>query len=70
MTERRVAVLVDGDNVSPRHSSAVLSEGHKLERTDVARVYADENHLPAWLRIPGSRKALDPFVVAEVLDAL
>ncbi|MCP1168919.1 NYN domain-containing protein [Limimaricola litoreus] len=55
MGERRVAVLIDGDNVVSRHSRTVLSEAEKLGRVDVARVYVDENHLSAWLRTPGFR---------------
>ncbi|MEC5414705.1 NYN domain-containing protein [Aurantimonas sp. C2-5-R2] len=52
---RRVAVLVDGDNMSAKHSARVLSEADKLGRIDVARVYAAANRPSDWLTTPGYR---------------
>ena len=48
MPDPRVAVFVDGDNVSPGYSPWVLQRAGKLGRVDVARVYADAAHFPAW----------------------
>ncbi len=55
MDIRRIAVLVDGDNVSARHSARVLSEAGRLGRIDIARVYAAANPQPDWLSTPGYR---------------
>lgn len=55
MERRRIAVLVDGDNVSARHSARLLSEAGKLGRIDIARVYAATNPQPDWLSVPGYR---------------
>lgn len=55
MVARRIAVLVDGDNVSPNHSTRVISEATKLGRVDVARVYAAANRPSDWLVAPGYR---------------
>jgi hypothetical protein len=55
MVTRRIAVLVDGDNISASHSSQVLSEAKKLGRVDIARVYAASNHQSDWLTTPGYR---------------
>ena len=53
--ERRTAVLVDGDNLSAKHSGRILSEAGKLGRIDVARVYAAANRPSDWLTTPGYR---------------
>ncbi|MGR3593094.1 MAG: NYN domain-containing protein [Limimaricola soesokkakensis] len=55
MVAQRTAVLVDGDNMSPRHAARVLVEAGKLGRVDVARVYAAANHPSEWLSTPGYR---------------
>ncbi len=55
MVARRIAVLVDGDNVSARHSAQVLCEAGKMGRVDVARVYAAANRPSDWLTMPGYR---------------
>lgn len=55
MVERRIAVLVDGDNVGPRHASTVLWEAGKLGRVDVARVYANASRPSDWMTMPGYR---------------
>ncbi len=52
---RRVAVLVDGDNVSPAHSSRILTEAKKLGRVDIARVYCAGNCASGWLTASGYR---------------
>jgi hypothetical protein len=55
MVAPRIAVLVDGDNISPKHSSQVISSAEKLGRVDVARVYAAGNQQSDWLTTPGYR---------------
>lgn len=55
MSSRRIAVFVDGDNISAQHSDRVLFEAGKLGRVDVARVYADLNQRSDWLNKPGFR---------------
>lgn len=52
---RRVALLVDGDNVSAKHSSRILSQAAQLGRVDVARVYGAANCNSDWLGMPGFR---------------
>lgn len=51
----RIAVLVDGDNVSAVHAGQVLAEAARLGRVDVARVYVAANTNSAWLITPGYR---------------
>lgn len=51
----RVAVLVDGDNVAPRHAHAILALAATLGRVDVARVYAAVPVPADWLAMPGYR---------------
>ncbi|MYM54121.1 NYN domain-containing protein [Thalassovita mangrovi] len=55
MSSRRIAVFVDGDNISAQHSDQVLFEARKLGRVDIARVYADLNKRSDWLNKPGYR---------------
>lgn len=55
MKYRRIAVLVDGDNVSSKHSAQIISEAEKLGRIDVARVYTATNPSSDWLMTPGYR---------------
>lgn len=54
MNDRRVAVLVDGDNISARYAGRVLSEARTWGRIDVARVYVAAGE-SAWLSMPGYR---------------
>jgi uncharacterized LabA/DUF88 family protein len=55
MIAPRIAVLVDGDNISAKHSSQVILLAEKLGRVDVARVYAAGNQQSDWLTTPGYR---------------
>lgn len=55
MSATRVAVLVDGDNVSARHSTEILSRARKLGRVDVARVYAGAHPSCDWQAAPAYR---------------
>ena len=51
----RVAVLVDGDNVSAAFADQILRCGQRLGRLDIARVYAGANSLSQWLTMAGFR---------------
>lgn len=55
MTDRRLAVLVDGDNVGAKHATRVLAEAKKLGRVDVARVYVAAKQPSDWLSTAGFR---------------
>lgn len=55
MTTPRLAVLVDGDNISPRHADRVLSEAARRGKIDVARVYVAGLTPSDWLTAPGYR---------------
>lgn len=52
---RRIAVLVDGDNISPVHSPRIMAEAAKLGRVDLARVYGNASRPSDWLTTPGFR---------------
>ena len=52
---QRIAVLVDGDNLSPAHAARIMAEAEKLGRVDVARVYGNANHPSDWMTAPGYR---------------
>ena len=54
MTDR-VAVLVDGDNVSPKFAMRILKVANDLGRVDVARVYAAVDKPSEWQTTPGFR---------------
>lgn len=45
----RVALLVDGDNISPQHASSLLGGAKGAGRLDVARVYLDTSQPSDWL---------------------
>jgi uncharacterized LabA/DUF88 family protein len=51
----RLALLVDGDNLGPKHASRLLSEAEKLGRVDVRRVYAAASCPSEWRTAPGFR---------------
>lgn len=53
MSEPRVAVLIDADNVSGDHASAVLEEAGKQGRVIIRRIYGDwtENAGKKWKKV-------------------
>jgi NYN domain len=51
----RVAVLVDGDNISASFADHILRCGQRLGRVDVARVYAGAGNPSQWLSMAGFR---------------
>lgn len=55
MTRQRVAVLIDGDNVSPKHSAQILIDAATLGQLDIARVYTCGQRNSDWLSMPGYR---------------
>lgn len=52
---KRIAVLVDGDNLSPDHARRILQEGRRCGRVDIAQVYLNAARGNDWLRAPGFR---------------
>ncbi|WP_095588868.1 NYN domain-containing protein [Actibacterium ureilyticum] len=54
MTER-LAVLVDGDNISASHADRILKTAEQNGRADVARVYLNAQVNSGWLTAPGYR---------------
>lgn len=55
MEAKRVAVLVDGDNIGPATAERILTEARKLGRVDLARVYGAANRPSGWLTVSGFR---------------
>lgn len=51
----RVAVLVDGDNISAQHGGAILDIGRREGQVDVARVYGDASKAVGWHAAAGFR---------------
>lgn len=51
----RVAVLVDGENLSQDHAGKIILRAGKLGRLTVARVYGDAAKLPKWATAPRFR---------------
>ncbi len=51
----RVAVLIDGDNVSPAHAARIMDLARAAGRVDVVRVYADVTNGSGWSETPGCR---------------
>ncbi len=52
---RRVAVLVDGENLSARHADAIGAVARRHGIADTRRVYGDLTRLPGWCAAPGYR---------------
>jgi uncharacterized LabA/DUF88 family protein/Fe-S-cluster formation regulator IscX/YfhJ len=48
--ERRIAVLIDGDNAQPGHIGAVLKESVRYGVVTIKRIYADftDRHMEGW----------------------
>ena len=49
----RVAVFIDGDNVTCKLIAALRAQAEHLGRIDTVRVYADEDHVAQWRETPG-----------------
>ncbi len=73
---QRVAVLVDGDNLSAHHSDMILQAGHQAGRVDVARVYMNARRNSSWHEVgafqlihSGSGKnATDLLLAIDAMD--
>ena len=52
---QRIALLVDGDNLSPAYAARIMAEAAKLGRVDLVRVYGNAAHPSDWLTMPGCR---------------
>ncbi|MBC2835043.1 NYN domain-containing protein [Paragemmobacter straminiformis] len=52
---RRVAVLVDGDNVPPSKAARIVAEAERIGRIDVSRVYGAVSRTPGWDAAAGFR---------------
>lgn len=55
VTTARVAVFVDGDNLSASHAAWIRETANRLGRVDLARVYLDTTRTSAWTGAPGFR---------------
>jgi len=55
VTEPRIALFVDGDNISPVHADLILKAAKRRGRVDVSRVYGQANRTSDWLTAPGFR---------------
>lgn len=51
----RIALLVDGDNISAAHLGRIRQIAEKLGRADFARVYGNALTAPGWLTADGFR---------------
>lgn len=51
----RVAILIDGDNISASHSARVASLGATAGRVDLSRAYANATNGSGWTAVPGVR---------------
>ena len=76
IAQRRVAVLVDGDNIGADHATAIAANGAALGAVVARRVYGNVHLLPRWDAQPGFRiihagsgkNATDMLLVIEALD--
>lgn len=51
----RMAVLIDGDNISAEYAKTILSVCGRYGRVDIARVYFNARNGGSWLDFPGVR---------------
>lgn len=55
ISQPRVAVLVDGENLSQDHAGKIILQADKMGRLSVARVYGDATRLSKWATAPRFR---------------
>ncbi|WP_176556181.1 NYN domain-containing protein [Rubellimicrobium rubrum] len=73
---RRVALLVDGDNLPPVLAGAILGTATQLGRVDLRRVYAAEAGFRAWegvagfraIRVGGAKNGTDLLLCIEAVE--
>lgn len=51
----RVAILIDGDNISATHAPRIAALGQAAGRVDLQRAYADATNGSGWAAVPGVR---------------
>lgn len=74
--DTRVAVLLDGDNISKAHSASVAKLAARYGRADIMRVYSEERHLPQWrdcapfrfVLVPGAKNSADIVMAIDAVD--
>lgn len=71
-TLRRVAVLVDGDNMGPHHLDAVMTEARRLGQVDVRRVYGNAANCGGWdgfriVHASGAKNAADMYLAVDAM---
>jgi hypothetical protein len=74
---RRVAVFVDGENVSADHAPRILALAEALGSPEIVRVYGNAAILPKWDGMPGFRfihsgtgkNATDILLTVQVMEA-
>ncbi len=75
MDERRVALLVDGENLSVEHAGLLILEAAKVGTLNIKRVFGAVARIGAWATAPGFRVVhtaprKDSADIALSLDAL
>ncbi len=71
-TWRRVAVLVDGDNIRALHLDAVMTEAARMGKVDVRRVYGNAVNCNGWdgfriVHASGAKNAADMFLAVDAM---
>ncbi len=75
-TEKRIALLVDGENIAPDHAGFLIRQAVGLGRLIICRVYGNATILPKWDVAPGFRlihsgtgkNATDILMIVEAMD--
>jgi len=73
---RRVALFVDGDNLSPTLAGPILNAAGRLGRVDLRRVYAAEAGFRAWedaagyrpIQVGGAKNGTDLLLCIEAVE--
>jgi hypothetical protein len=77
LAERRVAVLVDGDNLPPSMAAPILAAAGRFGRADLRRVYAAEVGSRGWagaagyrtIQAGGAKNGTDLLLCIEAVEA-
>ena len=69
LVKSRVAVFVDGDNISAAYADEIMAIARKSGRPDLLRVYADAVRKPQWRKVPGF-KSVDAGAAKNGADLL
>ena len=76
LIKSRVAVFVDGDNISASYADEILAIAQESGRADLLRVYADAVRKPQWRKVPGfqsvdaggAKNGADLLLCIDVMD--